>query len=69
MKAPTKGLLGRQAVRFSRLTLCQSCGSTCRKSLNPLFVEWLMGFEIGLTDFERWETQSVRNKRRSRSAS
>ena len=31
-----------------------------KKKLNPLFVEWLMGFPIGWTDLEPVETQSSR---------
>ncbi len=32
--------------------------STSKARLNPLFVEWLMGFDIGWTGFARWETPS-----------
>jgi hypothetical protein len=31
-----------------------------RRSLNPLFVEWLMGWPTGLSGFERAETELSR---------
>jgi hypothetical protein len=31
---------------------------TSRPRLNPAFVEWMMGFQIGWTDSARWETPS-----------
>ncbi len=36
----------------------QTCthGGACKPTLNPRFVEWLMGFPIGWTDFGRSET-------------
>lgn len=38
------------------LTTC-SHGAECRKSLNPLFVEWLMGWPIGLTGSDSLGTE------------
>lgn len=37
--------------------------------LNPTFVEWLMGFPCGLTDFAPWVTRSSRNKQPEPSSS
>jgi hypothetical protein len=31
-----------------------------RGSLNPTWVEWLMGYPIGHTDLKDWETPSYR---------
>lgn len=28
--------------------------------LNPSFAEWMMGYEIGYTELEQWETRSSR---------
>ena len=45
-KAPTNSLLGRQAPRTAT---AGDESSTARRSLNPRFVEWLMGFPPGWT--------------------
>jgi len=45
-KAPTNGLLGRQAPRV----IGAISPSTSGRQLNPLFVEALMGFPVGWTD-------------------
>jgi hypothetical protein len=37
-------------------------GGPCKPTLNPLFVEWLMGFPIGWTDLEPLVTPSARPK-------
>ena len=42
-------------------------GGTCKPTLNPRFVEWLMGFPIGWTAFEPSETAWPRWLRRMRS--
>jgi hypothetical protein len=41
-------------------------GPTSRRRLNPRFVEWLMGFPIGWTDFAPLETLSFRQSRNTR---
>jgi len=52
-RAPTAGLLGRQAPRTPMLGQESSTnGPNSRRRLNPLFVEWLMGLPIGWTDLE-----------------
>lgn len=47
----------------------QTCahGGTCKPTLNPRFVEWLMGFPIGWTDFAPLETAWSLWLRRARS--
>lgn len=53
--APTNGLLGRQAPRT------ETHGRECPKHstrLSATFVEWLMGYPIGWTDFEHSATPS-----------
>jgi hypothetical protein len=37
-----------------------------RRTLNPLFVEWLMGFPIGWTDLEHSGMESFQTWRRQR---
>ncbi len=54
-------LLGRQVL--------QGTGKESRKSLNPRFVEWLMGLPLGWTAFERVETASYLSRQRMRLAS
>lgn len=44
------------------------CSPKCRR-LNPLFVEWLMGFPLGWTDCERSGTESFRTWLLARSSS
>ena len=54
-----------QGQRISR------CGETCspdHRSLNPLFVEWLMGWPIGWTGFEPVGMECIRWKQLMRSA-
>lgn len=53
--------LGRQVLKGT--------GAECRKRLNPLFVEWLMGLPFGWTGFEPLGTVSARLKLRSPSGS
>jgi len=38
--------------------------STDGGTLNPTWVEWLMGFPIGHTVLEHWETRSSRKSRK-----
>lgn len=64
---PTNGLLGRQVLRASGLQdqTTSKDGAKSSKSgrtLNPRFVEWLMGWPIGWTDFGSAETASSRLK-------
>lgn len=40
-------------------------GKAIRGTLNPEWVEWLMGFPIGWTDLKRWATPSSRKSRKS----
>lgn len=47
---PENSLLGRQVLKGT--------GAESRKSLNPRFVEWLMGWPLGWTAFERVEMAS-----------
>ena len=63
MTVPVNGLLGRQVLAAN--------GSTPRsgRRLNPLFVEWLMGWPLGWTDFaplgtgwSRWQ-RAMRSER------
>lgn len=61
LNAPTNGLLGRQSVRSLPDQTSLTCGagcSKCRRTLNPLFVEWLMGWPIGFTACAPLETAS-----------
>lgn len=44
----------------------QARGNAGGKRLNPLFVEWLMGWPIGWTDSRRWATAKSRSVRRRR---
>jgi len=53
--------LGRQAQAIGKR------GDGCRKHLNPLFVEWLMGLPIGWTASEPVETASFRSWLRTHS--
>jgi hypothetical protein len=39
-------------------------GRAIRGTLNPAWVEWLMGFPIGWTDSKHWETRSSRRSRK-----
>lgn len=55
---PTNGLLGRQAPRMMQDGKPSSLEAPTlrqRLRLNPLFVEWLMGWPLGWTDFARVE--------------
>jgi hypothetical protein len=52
----TNGQLGRQAPRTT--VGGQPYPEGVKVALNPLFVEWLMGWPIGTTDLESWATQS-----------
>ena len=52
---PTNSLLGRQAPRSGIVGRLSSLGA---RRLNPLFVEWLMGWPRGWTDFEPVGTES-----------
>jgi DNA (cytosine-5)-methyltransferase 1 len=61
-KVPTNSLLGRQAPRSQVSGAAQNPNGS--RQLNPIFVEWLMGFpmrwslpDIEPTDYERWEMQ------------
>lgn len=45
----------------------QSLTTTLNGQLNPAFVEWLMGYQIGHTDLPDWATPSSRNLRKSSS--
>lgn len=40
-------------------------GKAIRGTLNPAWVEWLMGFPIGWTDLKHWETPSSRKSQKS----
>jgi len=67
--APTNSLLGRQAPRMmpagdGSLT----AGPTPRLQLNPMFVEWLMGWPLGWTDCGYWATGSSPSKPLTRSS-
>jgi len=61
---PRNGLPA-QALEFSRrikTTRDGSKSSKNRRRLNPLFVEWLMGWPLGMTEFAPLETASSRYK-------
>lgn len=67
--APTNSLLGRQAPRMMQPGPPSSRTSpTSRLQLNPRFVEWLMGWSLGWTDFAFSETASSHSKPPLRSA-
>jgi hypothetical protein len=55
----SRNLPGSQAHQGTSLT-----DAVGRKKLNPLFVEWLMGFPIGWTAFEPVEMQSYLSRQR-----
>lgn len=55
--APTNSLLGRQAPRSG---IVGRESSAAGRRLNPLFVEWLMGWPLGWTAFEPVGTESFR---------
>lgn len=60
---PINGLLGRQVLTFSHPDQATQDGpqsSRERRSLNPRFVEWLMGFPTGWTSLEPAATLSSR---------
>ena len=40
-------------------------GKAIRGTLNPAWVEWLMGFPLDWTDSKHWETRSYRKSRKS----
>jgi DNA (cytosine-5)-methyltransferase 1 len=70
-KVPTNGLLGRQAPRsgIGGPELTQDSirqWQTPKLRLNPLFVEWLMGFPVGWTDSKPLGMPSYRTWLRSR---
>lgn len=48
-----------------RIPLTCDHGEECGPKLNPRFVEWLMGFPIGWTDFEPLATQSFQSWQRA----
>lgn len=65
---PTNGMLGRQAPRSLPDLTTETDGeptSSDGRVLNPQFVEALMGFPLGWTDFELLETPSSRRRRNS----
>ena len=62
---PTNSLLGRQAPRATGPAFPQDSGLPRR--LNPAFVEWLMGWPLGWTDFAPVATEWSRWLRRMRS--
>jgi hypothetical protein len=65
---PTNSLLGRQAPRMmSRGNASSNSSPTLRRQLNPTFVEWLMGWPLGWTDFGYWGTAWSLNKPLTRS--
>ena len=55
--APTNCLLGRQAPRSG---IGGQASSQSGRRLNPLFVEWLMGWPLGWTDFAPVAMESFR---------
>jgi Holliday junction resolvase RusA-like endonuclease len=65
MSAPTSEASHGQFSGQYRAALTKA-GIESSGSLNPTWVEWLMGFPLGWTVCERWETRS---SRRSRSGS
>jgi DNA (cytosine-5)-methyltransferase 1 len=67
-KAKPQSTLGtaEQASGHHRPTTCTH-GEPCKPTLNPRFVEWLMGFPIGWTAFEPLETEWSRWLRLMRS--
>jgi hypothetical protein len=70
--AATSSLLGRQAPRITKdglLSLLPADWICSRLSLNPRFVEWLMGWPLNLTaptGSELVEMESWRSKQRMR---
>ena len=58
---PTRSLLGRQAPRW---TGQESQSDSGPRRLNPEFVEWLMGWPVGWTDFAPVATEWYRWRRR-----
>lgn len=76
---PANGLLGRVVHMYPTPTTkanqgapsMMARGSACRHlreatkggSLNPMWVEWLMGYPLGWTDCEGWGTRSSRRSR------
>lgn len=65
---PANGMLGRQAPRSLPDLTTEPDGEptlSAGRVLNPRFVEALMGFPLGWTDFELLETPSSRNRRES----
>ena len=49
--------------RGNKTTLCEKIGG----QLNPMWVEWLMGFHPGWTELDAWAIQWFRSKREKRS--
>jgi hypothetical protein len=64
-KVPTNGLLSRQVLRTET---DGSAGSPSGRVLNPLFVEMLMGWLPGVTDYGFSETVSSRWRQRMRTS-
>jgi len=67
-KGSSAGAMTRNSGRSrenDRLDYAAERGQTASGRLNPLWVEWLMGYPIEWTGLERSETQSSRKSRRS----
>ena len=60
---PVKSLLGRAVHRWPSTRRTGRKSSPHGGSLNPEWVEWLMGFPIGWTDSRAWATRSSRKFR------
>lgn len=69
-KGPAKEYIpnGHQSSMRNLVTLAARF-STTGKILNPLFVEWLMGYQIGWTELKPWAIQWFLSKRKKRSKS
>ena len=65
MCVPNKRRARRRGTGKEKLSEMVVDGQVGNGSLNPTWVEWLMGFPLGWTVCEAWETRSFRRSRKS----